>query len=172
MLLGFQRRFAPFVQEGSKTHTIRAARKIPPRVGETCHCYVDPRRKTMRLLGRWPCVRVQKIRIAATGDPSVPLKVSIDGSILSPDEAGLLFFRDGFRDKTGEIYQHMQQAAEFWKDRLYYPATSLSYKACTWVPIWTVRAAAAFIGPAHRNLVRGGGFHGHLIHWRHGAMNG
>ena len=58
MLLGFKRRFAPFVEEGSKTHTIRAKRKIAPKVGETCHCYVDPRQKTMRLLGRWTCVKV------------------------------------------------------------------------------------------------------------------
>ena len=27
MLLGFKRRFAPYVEDGSKTHTIRATRK-------------------------------------------------------------------------------------------------------------------------------------------------
>ncbi len=118
MLLGFKRRFAPFVEEGSKTHTIRAMRKNVPRAGEICHCFVDPRQKTMRLLGRFECIRVQKIRIAATGRPSVPLLVSIDDAILSPKEADLLFFRDGFRDRTGETFQYMHQAAEFWKDRL------------------------------------------------------
>jgi hypothetical protein len=64
MLLGFKRRFAPFVEEGSKTHTIRAKRKIRPKVGEVCHCYVDPRQKSMRLLGRFPCVKVETIDIS------------------------------------------------------------------------------------------------------------
>lgn len=118
MLLGFMRRFAGFVEEGSKTHTIRGVRKVSPRVGETCHCYVDPRQKTMRLLGRFPLVRVEQIRIEATNSQSVPLRVYIQGERLSPSEADALFLRDGFRDLTGETYQHMQQAAEFWKDRL------------------------------------------------------
>lgn len=34
MLLGFKKRFAPMVEDGSKTHTIRAKRKIRPRVGK------------------------------------------------------------------------------------------------------------------------------------------
>ena len=118
MLLGFKRRFAPYVEEGSKTHTIRGVRKIAPRVGETCHCYVDPRQKTMRLLGRFPCVRVERIQIRETNHPPVPLVVKIDGLLLTPEEADLLFQRDGFRDEGGETYTHMQQAAEFWKDRL------------------------------------------------------
>lgn len=51
MLLGFKRQFAKYVEEGSKTHTVRGFRKISPKVGDICHCYVDPRQKTMRLLG-------------------------------------------------------------------------------------------------------------------------
>jgi hypothetical protein len=57
MLLGVKRRFAEFVEDGSTRRTIRGYRKMPPKIGEVCHCYVDPRPKTMRLLGRWLCAR-------------------------------------------------------------------------------------------------------------------
>ncbi len=65
MLLGFQQRFVPYVMEGSKTPTIRGPRRSEPRVGEICHCYADTRRASMRLLGRWPCVKVERILIDA-----------------------------------------------------------------------------------------------------------
>jgi len=120
MLLGFKRRFAPFVEDGTKTHTIRGARKNQPRVGETCHCYVDPRQKTMRLLGRFPCVRVEAIVIDyREWNVHAPLVVTIDSVRLTDEEADALFERDGFRDKTGETYQHMHQAAEFWRERTF-----------------------------------------------------
>lgn len=117
-LLGFKRRFAPMVLDGSKQHTIRAKRKIPVKPGDICHCYVDPRQKTMTLLGRWPCTAVQEITILATDHPPIPLVVSIDGEVLAVDEANDLFRRDGFRDEGGETYTHIHQAAEFWKDIL------------------------------------------------------
>lgn len=100
MLLGFKRQFAPFVEEGSKTHTIRATRKITPRVGEIAHCYVDPRQKTMRLLGRWPVVRVEPIRILMLGGDhhtAPALVISIDNNVLTRDEANEFAWRDGFR---------------------------------------------------------------------------
>ncbi len=129
MLLGFKRRFAEFVEEGSKTHTIRAIRKIEPRVGEICHCYVDPRQKTMRLLGRWPCVKVERIVIDYREyRVSAPLVVEIDSARLTDEEADLLFLRDGFRDQTGETYQHMQQAADFWKTRLPFEGHIIHWK--------------------------------------------
>ncbi len=118
MLLGFKRQFAPFVEEGSKTHTIRAKRKIRPRVGEVCHCYVDPRQKTMRLLGRFKCVRVEDITITEYFNPMIPLAVSINGQLLSTDETEAFLYRDGFRDKGGETYEAIHHAAEFWKKRL------------------------------------------------------
>lgn len=93
MLLGFKRRFAPFVEDGSKTHTIRAIRKIAPHVGEMCHCYVDPRQKTMRLLGRWPCVKVEQIEIFR----DAKYHIIVDFAELSDDEMDLLAWRDGFR---------------------------------------------------------------------------
>ena len=114
MLLGFKRQFAPSVRGGSKQHTIRGIRKILPRVGEICHCYVDPRQKTMALLGRWPCVKVESIRIKR-GRAARPLKVWIDGVELDNSEVEALFRRDGFRD-TGTPASC--QAAQFWKQRL------------------------------------------------------
>lgn len=116
MLLGFKRIFAPYVESGSKTHTIRGPRKTRPRVGDVAHCYVDPRQKTMRLLGRWPVVKVEEIRIQEAGPGR--LFVAIDGVGLDPHEAELLFHRDGFRDKGGETYQSMAQARMFWADKL------------------------------------------------------
>lgn len=99
MLLGFKRRFAPFVEDGSKTHTIRSKRKVRPKVGETCHCYVDPRQKSMRLLGRFECVRVQDIEIGTrlTRNNEYVGYIKIDGAALSPDECDLFAWRDGFR---------------------------------------------------------------------------
>lgn len=119
MLLGFKRRFAPFVEEGSKTHTIRAIGKRRPfKPGDICDCYVDPRQKTMRLLGRFECVRVEDITITEYFNPMIPLAISINGHLLSTDETESLLWRDGFRDKGGEKYEAIHHAAEFWKDRL------------------------------------------------------
>lgn len=138
MLLGFKRRFAPLVEEGSKTHTIRRKKRYPPKLGDTCHCYVDPRQKTMRLLGRFPCTAVQDIRIDR--DPlwamaNIPLWVTIDGEELSPDESDALFFRDGFREDAPSLgqYQHIHQAARFWADAdfpFYGDIVHWKYKAC------------------------------------------
>src|ERR1039458_6030532 len=101
MLLGFKARFVPMIEDGSKTHTIRAKRKIRPRVGETCHCYTGLRQKGARLLGRWPCVKVEEITIRLRCRPEdffpLALDIWIDGERLSPDEVNDLAWRDGFR---------------------------------------------------------------------------
>lgn len=111
MLLGFKRRFAPFVEDGTKQHTIRATRQRTPKVGEMCHCYVDPRQKTMRLLGRWPCVKVEKILIYERGDRG--LSVFIEGHELSMDEKNALAWWDGFRSRgQGKAFEEF---TEFWK---------------------------------------------------------
>jgi len=96
MLLGFKRRFVPFVLDGSKTHTIRGERKNPPSVGQRCDCYVDPRQKTMRLLGRFRCVKVEVIEIFELRNGTFGIR--IEGVDLSPEERNLLAWRDGFRD--------------------------------------------------------------------------
>jgi hypothetical protein len=103
MMLGFKRRFAPYVEEGSKTHTIRAKRKQRPKVGEICHCFVDPRQKSMRLLGRFKCVRVEEIEIYERGEGS--FGVIVDGAELTPDEKDALAWRDGFRSYKSQLHR-------------------------------------------------------------------
>ena len=117
MLLGFKRRFAPFVEDGSKTHTIRALRNGGSAifVGDRLDCYVDPRQKTMRLLGRWPCVKVEDIRIDIVG-ANYSRAVSIDGHPLADDEIEALAFRDGFR--TAGFKSHFEEMMQFWLGRL------------------------------------------------------
>jgi hypothetical protein len=113
MLLGFKSRFAPFIEDGRKTHTIRGIRKRAPRVGEICHCYMDPRRKTMRLLGRWPCVRIERILIDTHRVlPSGNWKhhIWIEGTRLTNDECEVLARADGFPSFADMM--------EFWRGRL------------------------------------------------------
>lgn len=110
MLLGFKRRFAPYVADGSKTHTIRATRKNPPRVGDTCHCYVDPRQKSMALIGRYPCVKVEAIQFYECGDGR--FSVWIGDNELTPDEKAALAWRDGFRNY--EPHRAFTEMVRFW----------------------------------------------------------
>lgn len=94
-LYNFQKRFAPYVEEGSKRHTIRARRKHEDKPGATMHLFTGLRQKGARLLGRFPCVRVESILITADH------RVFVEGVELSADEKDLLAWRDGFRwDKS------------------------------------------------------------------------
>jgi hypothetical protein len=106
MLLNFQRRFVAKILHKTKCHTIRAKRARPPRVGEICHCYTGLRRKGARLLGRWPCVKVQSIEIH--WHPG--FWIVIDGEKLSRDECEALARSDGFKTFTDMM--------RFWEDRL------------------------------------------------------
>jgi hypothetical protein len=110
MLLGFKKQFVPMILSRLKTHTIRAKRKHPPRVGEICHCYTGLRQKGARLLGRWPCVKVQQIDIGPVRHGQQYADVWIDGLPLQQDELQALARRDGF----GNFAQMMQ----FWEGRL------------------------------------------------------
>src|ERR1041384_1652859 len=116
MLLGFKRQFAPFVEDGSKFHSVRGFRKVSPRVGETAHCYVDPRQKTMRLLGRWPVVRVDPITLDMTKcGISYTLRITIADHTLSLDEASAFAWRDGFRDGDQSLKRTaLDEMARFW----------------------------------------------------------
>jgi len=105
MLLGFKTRFEPLIVVGEKRHTIRGTRRIAPRVGEICHCYVNPRQKSIRLLGRWPCVKVEPIAINKHGE------VRVSGVSLDRTEKDTLAIRDGFPGGFAEMLR-------FWEDRL------------------------------------------------------
>ncbi len=126
MLLGFKRQFAPFVREGSKTHTIRDKGGRVWKPGVVCDCFVDPRQKTMELLGRFPCVRVQDIRIdilpaarwiRIAGGLVITSEVRIDGTALELSELGPFAWRDGFRD-NGKGPAAFVQMLGFWRGRL------------------------------------------------------
>lgn len=132
-LFGFKPQFAAYVQEGSKTHTIRAHRKVSPKVGQVCHCYTGlrqrgpviqklpsgdvVRQKMARLLGRFPLIRVQEIEIwrrMGLGHACCPLAVFIDGVELSQEETHSFFWRDGFRGEDLH-FTSTRQAAQFWR---------------------------------------------------------
>jgi len=117
-MLGFADQFAPLVEGGTKTHTIRACRISIPRVGEICHCFERPRQKTMRLLGRWPCVKVQDIFINSRVfcPEATYIDIRIDGVPLSFDEKNLLAFRDGFRTDGGRF--SLGEMMRYYKGRL------------------------------------------------------
>lgn len=113
MLLGFKRRFQKPIKTGEKTHTIRAESPRQWKPGVRCDCYIDPRQKTMQLIGRWPCTHVEQVHIeggweALSGDFFGDIK--INGSSLHEDERQQLAKRDGF-----ESFEEMM---EFWRGRL------------------------------------------------------
>lgn len=129
MLLGFKERFAPLVQEGSKTHTIRARRKLTPKAGETCHCYTGLRQKGARLLGRWRCTRVEDIRIEAEyyriGREVLPvwLRIWIEGAMLTESEMNQICWQDGFRGESPWM-----EFSSFWQKEHGKRAASLSFQ--------------------------------------------
>ncbi len=118
MLLGFKSRFERLVESGAKRHSFRGDRKVPPRVGEICHCYVNPRQKSMRLLGRWRCSKVQAAKLLPDLLRSDRMFVFIDGQELTADEADQLFFADGFQEAWPGRYPYLAQAVAFWSGRL------------------------------------------------------
>jgi hypothetical protein len=109
MLLGFSKQFVTYVLDGSKTHTIRGKRRIRPKVGEICHCYQGLRTKKCLLLGRFPLVRVEEIRIVKSRRA---ISVVIEGRRLTEDERQLLAYRDGFRQPGAK--RPFEQMMDFW----------------------------------------------------------
>ncbi len=116
MILNYKPQFAPWIIDGSKTHTIRAERtdRKRPKPNETLHHYQGLRQPNPTLLLRAPCIRTEDINIEY--DRETALKVKVAGVFLDWREAAELFKRDGFRDpnylvSTAEAYQ-------WWKDRL------------------------------------------------------
>jgi hypothetical protein len=114
MTLGFKKQFETYVEEGSKRHSIRARGGRRWKVGDVADCFVNPRQKSMRLLGRWRVVKVEPIEIRpATFHATPSLEIWIAGEMLSDDEANALAWRDGFRcnGRGGAL----MQMAGFWR---------------------------------------------------------
>ncbi len=159
MILNFKKRFEQYVTSGSKRHTIRAKRKIPGKVGQLCHCYTGLRQKGARLLGRWPCTRIEEITIIGKFRSGVPLwlKVAIGDQELSPSEVEALCWRDGFRESDR---QHWYEFAEFWykehRDSVKPSARDADAEDELPLPL-----GASIKVTDHNTLT----FHGDLIHW-------
>lgn len=132
MVLGFKRRFAPFVEDGSKTHSIREDKGDRWRSGVIVDAFVDPRQKTMRrLMPSTPCIYTEPLQMIAVNQSLVAaerIALVIDGRRLDLDESNLFAWRDGFRHliptppeidlkpyshNTGGCYAMM---LEFWVD--------------------------------------------------------
>ena len=64
--LGFKSQFAPLVADGSKPHTIREARKVPFKDGDTLQFYTGMRTKACRRLRMpQPCTAAVPIEVNA-----------------------------------------------------------------------------------------------------------
>jgi hypothetical protein len=109
-LYNFKERFAPFVLDGTKRHTIRAKRKHPDKPGDMIHRYTGLRTKQAKLLGRSECVRVEEIRVSASQ------QVFVDGVELNADEKNALAYCDGFRSRG--MPHAFEEMMEFWEGRL------------------------------------------------------
>jgi len=114
MLLGFKPQFEKPIRAKQKRHTIRGKRRglRQIRVGDRLDCYVNSRQKSMRLLGRWPCTRIQDIRIKGRFHRYGGFigGVLIDGVQLMQDECEALAKSDGF--------QSWDEMTRFWRGRL------------------------------------------------------
>lgn len=108
MILGFKDRFIPFIEDGSKTHTIRAGNRW--KAGMRADLYAKPRQKGMRLIFRAEVVKVERISIVSLHGS---IGISISGIGLTWDEANLLAYRDGFREFRG--IQPIDVMARFWR---------------------------------------------------------
>ena len=109
-LYNFKKRFAPFVLDGSKRHTIRAKRAHPDKPGNPVHLYTGLRTKAAKLLGRSICVRIEEIRI------SEDQHVFVNFEMLSADEKNALAYCDGFRSRG--VSHAFEEMMEFWEGRL------------------------------------------------------
>lgn len=110
-LLNFQKRFVRKVERGEKTHTIRAMRKRPIKIGEILHLYTGLRHKGARLIKRVTCHRVESITIDACGhECNCDAFIEIAGVVLSDSEREAFAVRDGFKNVNDML--------NFWAGRL------------------------------------------------------
>ncbi|MGE0289314.1 MAG: hypothetical protein AB7I42_26435 [Bradyrhizobium sp.] len=86
----FNRRFAPLIISGEKTHTVRKSRHRDARPGEELQLYTGMRTKTCQLIGRATCAEVLPI-VLDLGKR----RVTIGGKV---HEAEAFARSDGFED--------------------------------------------------------------------------
>lgn len=119
-LYNFQERFAPFILDGKKTHTIRAIRANADKPGNMLHLYTGLRTKRAKLLMRRECVKIEEIAIDFLLEgyfgPNPTYIVRIDGEQLDRTECETLARRDGFSD--------FREMMKFWRE----PKNRLPFK--------------------------------------------
>ena len=91
---------APKILSGEKSHTIRARRKRPFRVGDRLYLKTGQRTQYCRSLGETICTQVDHIRIYADSQ-----EVIINGKLLCQDEIEILAKNDGF-ESVDEFYEY------------------------------------------------------------------
>lgn len=139
-LYNFQPQFVPYVEDGSKTHTIRAERKHADTMGKHLYLYTGLRHKGARLLMRTVCVRTDFIRITEDHRVFIGASVGFDsfpapygegqraGGFVELDEAekNVLAWRDGFRDdgRDGAFKSMMR----FWEGGLPFEGEIIHWK--------------------------------------------
>ena len=102
--LNFYARFAPGVEDGSKTTSIRARRKDgrDPRPGQTLYLYTGMRQSGCRKLREAVCESARDIEIDTDGS------VTISNRRLPPAEKELLATGDGFKN-FDEMYDWFRE---------------------------------------------------------------
>lgn len=125
-LYNFQARFVRKIRAGEKTHTIRGIRAHPDKPGNTLHLYMGLRTRSVELIMRVPCVKVEEIEIEhhperfLDSDPEMHT-ITINGIELDRSEREAFAKRDGF--------ESFDEMLEFWAGRLPFKGHVIHWKA-------------------------------------------
>jgi hypothetical protein len=109
-LYNFKKRFVPYILDGTKTHTIRARRRVPDKIGNPFHGYTGLRTKSAQKLIESRITQIQSIYV------SILREVFVDRILLSTKDCNTLAWRDGFR--SDKIIFAFEEMMTFWEGRL------------------------------------------------------
>jgi hypothetical protein len=113
----FKKRFAPAIETGLKTHTMRAARRRHARVGEQLQLYTGMRTKHCRLIGTARCDRFRGVllKFSTYSEFSFFEVVETDpGQFKRHGPRRSLGDPDAFAQSDG--FADMEDMARFWRD--------------------------------------------------------
>lgn len=108
----FQTRFVEPILAGTKDQTIRASRKVPPKIGGPMHLFTGMRTKACKRIAAVTCTEILKIEISPFYFGGyVQLRAANDLLASLRRESDLLAFarRDGFGS--------WQELCDFWQKR-------------------------------------------------------
>jgi hypothetical protein len=114
-LYNFDPQFVPGIRSGIILHTIRRHRAHPDKPGNTLHLYMGLRTRSVELITRVICTRIEEIRIRRQ-----PVGIYLGGELLSPDECEIFAQQDG-------CYTFAQMM-ECWHGRLPFEGVVLYWK--------------------------------------------